>query len=73
MTKVPTRKTRRRIFCQVVLYNLSYALMRYDYFLTIFSFFQYFLELCVAGLVNSADLLTPSEPDAGSSAPDGNI
>ena len=26
-----------------------------------------------AGLVKSADLLTPSEPDAGSSAPDGNI
>ena len=25
------------------------------------------------GLVKSADLLTPSEPDAGSSAPDGNI
>ena len=27
----------------------------------------------LAGLVKSADLLTPSEPDAGSSAPDGNI
>ena len=27
----------------------------------------------VAVLVKSADLLTPSEPDAGSSAPDGNI
>ena len=26
-----------------------------------------------AGLVKSADLLTPSEPDAGSSAPNGNI
>ena len=26
-----------------------------------------------AGLVKSADLLTLSEPDAGSSAPDGNI
>ena len=25
------------------------------------------------GLVKSADVLTPSEPDAGSSAPDGNI
>ena len=28
---------------------------------------------CKAGLIKSADLLTPSEPDAGSSAPDGNI
>ena len=26
-----------------------------------------------SGLVKSADLLTPSEPDAGSSGPDGNI
>ena len=26
-----------------------------------------------AGLVKSAEQLTPSEPDAGSSAPDGNI
>ena len=26
-----------------------------------------------SGLVKSADLLTPSEPDAGSSAPDGTI
>ena len=25
----------------------------------------------MAGLVKNADLLTPSEPDAGSSAPDG--
>ena len=27
----------------------------------------------ITGLIKSADLLTPSEPDAGSSAPDGNI
>ena len=30
-------------------------------------------RLTDTGLVKSADLLTPSEPDAGSSAPDGNI
>ena len=31
------------------------------------------MRLDNSGLVKSADLLTPSEPDSGSSAPDGNI
>ena len=39
------------------------------------TFLYYIVNLVIkiTGLVKSADLLTPSEPDAGSPAPDGNI